>query len=81
MRTTIDRAGRIVVPKPLREKMGLKGGEELEISVRDGRIEIEVPPIELRLEERDGVYVAVADRELPVLTAEAVRDVLEQVRR
>ena len=35
MRTTIDTAGRIVVPKALRDELGLVGGEELEIIVRD----------------------------------------------
>jgi AbrB family looped-hinge helix DNA binding protein len=35
MRTTIDTAGRLVVPKPLRDMLGLTGGEELDISVRD----------------------------------------------
>ncbi|CAN5565391.1 hypothetical protein BH24CHL9_BH24CHL9_15280 [soil metagenome] len=44
MRTTIDPAGRIVVPKTLRDELGLTGGQELEIEARDGRLEIDVPP-------------------------------------
>lgn len=35
MRTTIDKAGRIVVPKPLRDRLGITPGAELEI-VEDG---------------------------------------------
>lgn len=35
MRVTIDRAGRIVVPKPLRDALGLREDSELEI-VADG---------------------------------------------
>jgi AbrB family looped-hinge helix DNA binding protein len=81
MRTTIDRAGRIVVPKRLRDELGLQGGEELEVSVRDGRLEIERPPIGIRLTKRGRGLVAVPDEQQPVLTAEAVRDVLDQVRR
>jgi len=81
MRTTIDGAGRVVVPKAIRDELGLTGGQELEISARDGRIELDVPAVAIHLEERGGVVVAVPDRELPSLTAEEVRDVLERTRR
>ena len=40
MRTTIDKAGRIVVPKALRDAMGLEAGQEVELTLTDGRIEI-----------------------------------------
>jgi AbrB family looped-hinge helix DNA binding protein len=82
MVTTIDKAGRIVVPKPLRDELGLYAGQELEISAVDGRIEIETPPARIWLERSaDGRLAAATDREMPVLTAERVREVLEQVRR
>jgi AbrB family looped-hinge helix DNA binding protein len=81
MQTTIDTAGRIVVPKALRDELGLTGGEKLEITVREGRIEIERPNAGVRLESAGRGLVAVADEPLPSLTADAVRDLLEQVRR
>jgi len=81
MRTTIDAAGRIVVPKAVRDALGLGAGQELEIGARDGRIEIEVPPVQLRLEDRGGLVVAVPDEPLPTLTASQVREMLEQTRR
>ena len=81
MKTTIDGAGRIVVPKAMREELGLYGGQEVELTAADGRIEIEVPPTPMRLEERDGILVAVPERPLPTLTAEMVRETLEKVRR
>lgn len=81
MRTTIDGAGRIVVPKPLRDALGLRGGETLEIALVDGRIEVDVPPLEVRLEDRGRGLVAVADEVVPRLTAEQVRTTLEQIRR
>ena len=31
MRTTIDKAGRVVIPAPIRERAGLTAGAELEI--------------------------------------------------
>jgi AbrB family looped-hinge helix DNA binding protein len=81
MRTTIDAAGRIVVPKPLREQLGLTGGQEVEISVRDGRLEIDVPATPMALERQGEALVAVPERELPPLTVEIVRETLERLRR
>ena len=81
MRTTIDAAGRIVVPKAIREELALYGGQEVELVAVDGRIEIEVPPSAMHLEERDGHLVAVPEEPLPPLTTELVRATLERTRR
>jgi AbrB family looped-hinge helix DNA binding protein len=35
MKTTIDKAGRVVIPAPARERAGLKPGTELEVLVED----------------------------------------------
>lgn len=81
MLTTIDAAGRIVVPKALRDYLDLKPGQPLEISVGDGRIEIAIAPTPITLRKRGKGVVAVPDRALPPLTAEQVRATLERVRR
>ena len=81
MRTTIDTAGRIVVPKAIREELALYGGQELEVTTVDGRIEIEVPPTPMHLERRGRILVAVPDVPVPELTDELVRETLEKVRR
>jgi len=81
MRTTIDSAGRIVLPKPLREAVGLRAGQAVEVSARDGRLEIEAAATAMRLEQREGHLVAVPDDELPELKLETVRATLDQVRR
>jgi AbrB family looped-hinge helix DNA binding protein len=81
MRTTIDAAGRIVVPKSLRERLGLAGGRAIDIRERDGRIEIEPAPTAMKLVRRGRGKVAVASKALPTLTDKMVRDALEQVRR
>ncbi|MGH8936034.1 MAG: AbrB/MazE/SpoVT family DNA-binding domain-containing protein [Acidimicrobiia bacterium] len=81
MRTTIDKAGRLVIPKPIRERLGLKGGEDLEVVERDGQIEIRPGPTPMWLVEAESGPVAVPERELPPLTDEMVRDLLEQTRR
>jgi AbrB family looped-hinge helix DNA binding protein len=81
MVTTIDSAGRIVVPKRLRQELGFRPGQKLELSAVDGRLEVEHPTTPIHLEERGGRLVAVADRPMPTLTPELVRETLEQIRR
>jgi AbrB family looped-hinge helix DNA binding protein len=41
MRTTIDKAGRLVIPKALRERVGLEAGGEVEVEVQGASILIE----------------------------------------
>jgi AbrB family looped-hinge helix DNA binding protein len=35
MKTTIDKAGRVVIPAPIRERAGLRAGTELEVLLDD----------------------------------------------
>jgi AbrB family looped-hinge helix DNA binding protein len=81
MRTTIDSAGRIVVPKALRDQLGLTPGVDLEARERDGRLEIEPAPTPMTLVKRKGGAVAVPRRPLPALSDEVVRETLERTRR
>jgi AbrB family looped-hinge helix DNA binding protein len=81
MRTAIDSAGRVVIPKPLRDALGLTAGQPLEIAERDGRLEIVPAPTPMRLVDRGNGVVAVADVDMPPLTADLVRDTLERTRR
>ena len=81
MRTTIDAAGRLVVPKILRERLGLAAGQEVSLQVRDGRLEIEPLTTPVRLENGPDGVRAVPDGDLPPLTTEQVRETLEQTRR
>ena len=81
MKVTIDRAGRVVVPKALRDELGLEGGTELEIRVREGRLELEPTATPMRLVRRGKGLVATTDEPLPRLGAEDVRAVVEALRR
>jgi AbrB family looped-hinge helix DNA binding protein len=81
MKATLDATGRITVPKALREALGLKPGQPLEIRAGDGHLDIEIAPTPMQLKKRGKGMVTVRDTELPVLTAEQVRDTLERVRR
>lgn len=81
MRSTIDAAGRIVVPKAMRERLGLVGGRAVDIHEREGRLEIEPAPVQMSLVKRGRWRVAVPSRKLPPLTDEIVRDTIERTRR
>ena len=79
MRTTIDAAGRLVVPKRLREELGFTPGVELELDAVDGRLEVAVPS-RVRVEDGPRGPRFTADVDSP-LTAEQVRETLEGSRR
>jgi AbrB family looped-hinge helix DNA binding protein len=66
MRTTIDAAGRIVVPKALRDAMGLTAGRQVDVVFTDGRLEIEIAPAEVEIEMGDdGLPRAVHKGDVP----------------
>lgn len=81
MRTTIDAGGRVVIPKEVREALGLQRGQVVDIAILDGRISIDVSGVGMHLEVVDRVPVAVPEEPLPTLTADTVRATLEQLRR
>ena len=81
MLITIDSAGRVVIPKAVRDRLGLVPGEALELREREGRLELEPAPTPMRLVRREQGAVAVPECELPPLTDEIVRATLERVRR
>ena len=80
MRTTIDRTGRIVVPKAIREAAKLHPGTEIRFRLRDGRVEIEPVPLTVTLERRGTLVVAVPQEELPVLRTTEVDDTIAELR-
>jgi AbrB family looped-hinge helix DNA binding protein len=77
MKTTIDAAGRIVVPKALRDQVGLIPGQ-VDIAVVGSRIVIE-PTSEESLVEEDGLLVIPSAGER--VTDDDVRDLMESGRR
>jgi AbrB family looped-hinge helix DNA binding protein len=81
MKTALDAAGRLVIPKALRQALGPRPGQQLEIRASDGRLEIEVAATAMRLEKRGKSIAVVPKGKLPQLSADEVRDALERVRR
>lgn len=81
MKTTIDTAGRLVIPKTIRREAGLEPGTSLEVRWRDGRIEIEPEPLPVTLRRKGRLLVAVPKRPVPVLRAETVEQTRRSLRR
>jgi AbrB family looped-hinge helix DNA binding protein len=52
MKSTIDRAGRIVVPKAIREAAHLRPGTVVRFRVQGGHVEIEPVPLTVTLQRR-----------------------------
>jgi AbrB family looped-hinge helix DNA binding protein len=72
MMTTMDAAGRLVLPKAARERARFRPGVPLEVRVVDGRIEIEPAPTRVTLEQRSGFWVASPAEPVPTLTQDQV---------
>ncbi|MBI5529734.1 MAG: AbrB/MazE/SpoVT family DNA-binding domain-containing protein [Deltaproteobacteria bacterium] len=80
MKTAADNAGRVVIPKALREAAGIRPGAPLEIRVVGDHLEIEAAPLPVRLERRSGLLVAVPEGPRPVLSNETVRKTVDDLR-
>lgn len=77
MKTTIDSAGRLVVPREVRRAAGLEGGAVVDVRFVHGRIEIEPEPLQVRLERKGRFLVAVPVSEVPKMTAKDVEEARE----
>ena len=80
MNTTIDKAGRLVIPRPLREQAGLTPGTELTLEYRDGKIEIEPVRRPVQIARRGSRLVLAAPPGASALNNAEVNRILEEVR-
>lgn len=74
---TIDRAGRIVLPKPIRDKLHLVAGDTLNLSLDGERLTLTPERISPPLEKERGVWVF---RTGQPTTAEELQETLRQLR-
>ncbi|MGB3733204.1 AbrB/MazE/SpoVT family DNA-binding domain-containing protein [Microbacterium sp.] len=81
MPTTIDAAGRLVIPKPVRDAMGLRPGTPLTVDFIDGRIQIEYAPVDVDVDTSEALPRIVPRGNAEPLDDDAVRHVLERTRR
>jgi AbrB family looped-hinge helix DNA binding protein len=74
MRATIDKAGRLVIPRSLRDRIGLAGGGEVELELDGSAVRIE-PVSGHALREEAGLLVIPASGE--ALSAAFVRELID----
>ena len=80
MKTTIDAAGRVVIPKSVREAAGLKAGGAVTVQFSDGKIQIEPATKPVKVVRKGSSFVLRAPKGTPPLTVEKVNEILERVR-
>jgi bifunctional DNA-binding transcriptional regulator/antitoxin component of YhaV-PrlF toxin-antitoxin module len=81
MRVAIDGEGRLVVPKALREELGVYGPTDLELTVSDGHLELTVADVPAHVEEQAGFPVIVTGQPMQPISAEETRKAIERTRR
>jgi AbrB family looped-hinge helix DNA binding protein len=80
MKSTIDRAGRLVIPRELRRAAGLEPGMPLELRIEGGAVVIEPSPLPVTMERRGRFVVARASVPVPELTERTVQETRERLR-
>ena len=72
MITTMDAAGRLVIPSEIRREAALEPGVPLHVRWRDGVIEIEPQPLAVTLERKGRLLVASPTVKVATLRTTAV---------
>jgi AbrB family looped-hinge helix DNA binding protein len=76
---TLDKAGRIVLPKPLRDELHLSPGDTLDLSVEGEQVMLRPRRSSSPLQKKQGVWVFSTGK--PMIsdeTAETLRNIREQ---
>lgn len=69
-----------MIPKPIRDRLGLVGGAPVTIAEHDGVVEIRASNVDVGLVRRGSVTVFEPTAALSPVTAEDVRVALERIR-
>jgi AbrB family looped-hinge helix DNA binding protein len=81
MVTTMDQAGRLVIPSEIRREAALVPGAPLEVRWRDGVIEIEPQPLPVKFERKRHLLVARSTAKVAPLRKTAVERTRRDIRR
>ena len=75
---TLDKAGRVVLPKPVRDEMQLRAGDSLELESSEDRIVLRPRRGGVGLHQKQGIWVFGVGDPIP---AGATDETLRQIRR
>ena len=81
MKTTIDRAARLVIPKDIRRESGIKPGMPLEVRWEKGSIAITPAPLTVKLERKGRLLVAVPTKDTSPLKSDTVERTRKTLRK
>lgn len=73
MRTTIDQAGRIVIPKHIRDQVGIVPGP-VDVHVVGNVIHIELPADDIELTRDDHGFLVIPAQDAPTMSDDELRD-------
>jgi AbrB family looped-hinge helix DNA binding protein len=74
---TLDKSGRVVLPKPLRDELNLSAGDTLELETSGERITLHPVRATAPLQKERGIWVVRTGEDLP---ASVVEDTIRQIR-
>ncbi len=78
-KVTLDRAGRVVLPKHLRDELHLSPGDTLDVTVQGDEVKLRPRRSASPLQKKQGVWVFSTGKPMASdETAEALRDIREQ---
>jgi AbrB family looped-hinge helix DNA binding protein len=76
---TLDKAGRVVIPKTLRDELHLEPGDTLELESEGERVTLRAMPSGSLLRKEHGVWVFRSGKKLSAVVADkALRDIRER---
>ncbi len=75
---TVDKAGRVVLPKPVRDELQLQPGDSLELESSEDRIVLRPHRGGAGLHKKQGIWVFSTGEPI---SAEATDEILRQIRR
>ena len=75
--TTIDKAGRIVLPKQIRDELQLGPGDAIELEASDEQVILRPAPSKGRMRKEQGVWVFDSGRPI---TVETVNKTIDRIR-
>ncbi len=81
MQTRVSSKGQVVLPGPLRRRLGIRAGDPLEAEVEGGRIVLTPrqkprPKMKIITDSASGLPVLSAGRDAPVLSSKEVEEIL-----
>jgi AbrB family looped-hinge helix DNA binding protein len=75
---TVDKAGRVVLPKPVRDELQLRAGDSLNLETSGDQIVLRPARGNAGMRQKDGIWVFSTGEPI---SAEATDEVLRQIRR